>query len=55
LPPEWKQNFSYKKIGEKLGIKATTVDDHIDKLYEKLRASNARGAVLKSRELGIGK
>jgi ATP/maltotriose-dependent transcriptional regulator MalT len=48
------QNFSYKEISEKLGIKVTTVDDHIDKLYEKLEVSNARDAVLKARELGIG-
>jgi ATP/maltotriose-dependent transcriptional regulator MalT len=48
------QNFSYKEISEKLGIKVTTVDDHIDKLYEKLEVSNARNAVLKARELGIG-
>jgi len=49
-----KQNFSYKEIAEKLGIKVTTVDDHIDKLYKKLGVSNAREAILKATELGIG-
>jgi LuxR family maltose regulon positive regulatory protein len=47
------RNFSYKEIAEKLGIKVTTVVDHIVKLYEKLGASNSLEAVTKARELGI--
>jgi LuxR family maltose regulon positive regulatory protein len=49
-----RQNFSYREIGEKIGSKVSTVNDHIDKLYKKLGVSNAREAVLKARELGIG-
>jgi LuxR family maltose regulon positive regulatory protein len=48
-----KQNLSYKEISEKLGIKVTTVDDHIDKIYEKLGVSSARDAVLKAKEMGL--
>jgi LuxR family maltose regulon positive regulatory protein len=48
------QNYSYREISAKLGIKFTTVNDHINKLYEKLGVSNAREAVLKAKELGIG-
>jgi LuxR family maltose regulon positive regulatory protein len=47
------QNLSYKEISDKMGIKVTTVDDHIHKIYEKLGVSGARDAVLKARELGI--
>jgi DNA-binding NarL/FixJ family response regulator len=47
------QNFSYREISDKMGIKVTTVDDHIDKIYEKLGVSNARSAVLKAREWGL--
>jgi len=50
-----KQNLSYREIGEKLGIKITTVEDHISKLYEKLEVSNARDAVMKIKELGLFK
>jgi LuxR family maltose regulon positive regulatory protein len=48
------QNLTYKEISAKIGIKVTTVDDHIDKLYEKLGVTNAHDAVLKAREMGIG-
>jgi ATP/maltotriose-dependent transcriptional regulator MalT len=47
------KNFSYKEIGSELKIKVTTVDDHINKLYEKLEVTNARDAVMKAIELGI--
>jgi LuxR family maltose regulon positive regulatory protein len=47
------QNFSYREISDKMGIKVTTVDDHIDKVYEKLGVSSARDAVLKAREWGL--
>jgi LuxR family maltose regulon positive regulatory protein len=47
------QNLTYKEISAKIGIKVTTVDDHIDKLYEKLGVTNAHDAVLKAREMGI--
>jgi LuxR family maltose regulon positive regulatory protein len=47
------QNYSYKEISAKLGIKFTTVNDHINKLYEKLDVSNAREAVAKAKKLGI--
>jgi DNA-binding CsgD family transcriptional regulator len=49
------QNYSYREIGAKLGIKFTTVNDHINKLYEKLGVSNARDAASKAKELGIGR
>jgi len=45
------QNYSYKEIGEKLGIKFTTVNEHINKIYEKLEVSNAKEAVAKANEL----
>jgi LuxR family maltose regulon positive regulatory protein len=48
------QNYSYKEICAKLGIKFTTVNDHINKIYEKLEVSNAREALIKAKELGIG-
>jgi LuxR family maltose regulon positive regulatory protein len=48
------QNMSYKEISDKMGIKVTTVDDHIHKIYERLGVSSARDAVLKARKLGIG-
>jgi DNA-binding NarL/FixJ family response regulator len=48
-----KQNLSYKEMSDKMGIKVTTVDDHIDKLYKKLGTSNARDAVLKARKMGL--
>ena len=50
-----KQNLSYREIGEKIGSKISTVNDHIDKLYKKLGVSNVRETVLKARKLGIGK
>jgi LuxR family maltose regulon positive regulatory protein len=49
------QNLTYNEISAKLGIKFTTVNDHITKLYEKLEVSNAREAVSKAKELGIVK
>jgi len=42
------QGLSYKEISAQLGIKVTTVDDHIDKLYEKLGVTNAHDAVMKT-------
>jgi LuxR family maltose regulon positive regulatory protein len=49
------QNLTYNEISAKLGIKFTTVNDHVTKLYEKLEVSNAREAVSKAKELGIVK
>jgi ATP/maltotriose-dependent transcriptional regulator MalT len=49
------QNLTYNEISARLGIKFTTVNDHVTKLYEKLEVSNAREAVVKAKELGIVK
>jgi LuxR family maltose regulon positive regulatory protein len=47
------ENLSHREIGERIGIKVTTVVDHLGKLYEKLEVTNARDAVLKAKMLGI--
>jgi LuxR family maltose regulon positive regulatory protein len=47
------QNLSYREISDKLGIKFTTVNDHVVKLYEKLEVSRAQDAVVKAREMGL--
>jgi ATP/maltotriose-dependent transcriptional regulator MalT len=47
------ENLSYKEISERIGVKVTTVVDHLGKLYEKLEVTNARDAVLKAKVLGL--
>lgn len=43
-----KQGLTYQEISERMGVKITTVRDHIGKLYEKLGVSSATDAILMS-------
>lgn len=47
------EGYSYRKIGEKLGIKFSTVRSHIELIYRKLDVSEMREAILKIRRLEI--
>ncbi|MDL2237376.1 LuxR C-terminal-related transcriptional regulator [Christensenellaceae bacterium OttesenSCG-928-K19] len=45
--------YSYRRIGEALGIKFSTVRSHIELIYKKLDVSGEKEAILKIRELNI--
>ncbi len=47
------EGYSYKKIGEELGIKYSTVRSHIELIYKKLDVPGVKEAVLKIRQMGI--
>lgn len=47
------EGYSYRKIGEELGIRFSTVRSHIELIYRKLDVSDMKEAILKIRKLHI--